>query len=61
MNEEFQEYKRKVDYGIAVAQITTQGIQKAGLIEFEEPEEVIVIPAYDITPFDSFAFYILHI
>ena len=52
MNEEFQEYKRKVDYGIAVAQITTQGIQKAELIEFEEPEEVIVIPAYDITPED---------
>lgn len=50
MNEEFQEYKRKVDYGIVVAQITTQGIQKAELIEFEEPEEVIVIPAYDITP-----------
>ena len=56
MNEMFQEYKRKVDYGIAVAQITTQRIQKAELIEFEEPEEVIEIPAYETTPEEQKAF-----
>jgi hypothetical protein len=50
MNNEFQEYKRKVDYGIVVAQITTEGIQQAEVIEFEEAEEVIEIPVYDMTP-----------
>lgn len=50
MNDMFQEYKRKIDYGIAVAQITTQGIAQAQVIEFEEPEEVIEIPVYDMTP-----------
>ena len=50
MNEMFQEYKRKVDYGLAVAQITTRGIEQAQVIEIKELEEVIEIPAYDITP-----------
>lgn len=50
MNEEFQEYKRKANYGIVVAQITTRGIEQAELIEFEEAEEVIEIPVYDMTP-----------
>ena len=39
-----------MDYRIAVAQITTKGIKQAQVIEIEEPEEVIEIPAYDITP-----------
>ena len=56
MNDMFQEYKRKVDYGIAVAQITTRGIEQTQLIEFEEPEEVIVIPAYETTPEEQKAF-----
>lgn len=56
MNEMFQEYKRKVDYGIAVAQITTEGIKQAQVIEIEEPEEVIEIPAYETTPEEQKAF-----
>lgn len=53
INDELREYKRKVDYGLAVAQITTEGIEQAQVIEIEELEEVIVIPAYDITPEDQ--------
>ncbi len=56
MNEAFQEYKRKMDYGIAVAQITTEGIKQAQVIEIEEPEEVIEIPAYETTPEERKAF-----
>lgn len=56
MNDMFQEYKRKVDYGIAVAQITTEGIKQAQAIEIEEPEEVIEIPAYETTPEEQKAF-----
>ncbi len=56
MNDMFQEYKRKVDYGIAVAQITTEGIKQAQVIEIEEPEEVIEIPAYETTPEEQKAF-----
>lgn len=56
MNEAFQEYKKKVDYGIAVAQITTKGIEQVQVIEIEEPEEVIVIPAYETTPEEQKAF-----
>ena len=51
INNMLREWKR--DFNIAAAQLTTQGIHKAELIEFEEPEEVIVIPAYDITPEDQ--------
>ena len=50
INDELREYKRKIDYGIAVAQLTTQGIQQAEVIEYEEPEEVIEIPVYETTP-----------
>ena len=50
MNDMFQEYKRKIDYGIAVAQLTTQGIKQAEVIEVEPTEEVIEIPVYDMTP-----------
>ena len=56
MNDMFQEYKRKIDYGIAVAQITTQGIAQAQVIEFEEPEEVIEVPVYETTPEEQKAF-----
>lgn len=56
MNEAFQEYKKKVDYGIAVAQITTKGIEQVQVIEFEEPEEVIEIPVYETTPEEQKAF-----
>ena len=49
INDELREYKRKIDYGIAVAQLTTQGIKQAKVIEFEEPEETIEIPVYDFT------------
>ena len=47
INDELREYKRKIDYGIAVAELTTDGIQQAKVIEFEEPEETIEIPVYD--------------
>ena len=50
MNEAFQEYKRKARYGIVVAQITTKGIDQVEVLEFEEAEEVIEIPVYDMTP-----------
>ena len=49
INDELREYKRKIDYGIVVAQLTTQGIKKAEIIEVEPTEEVITIPAYDFT------------
>lgn len=48
INNMLREWKR--DFRIAAAEITTQGIQQAGLFEFEEAEEVIIIPVYDITP-----------
>ena len=50
INDELREYKRKIDYGIAVAQLTTQGIKQAEVIEVEPTEEVIEIPVYDMTP-----------
>jgi hypothetical protein len=56
MNDMFQEYKRKIDYGIAVAQLTTQGIKQAEVIEVEPPEEVIEIPVYETTPEEQKAF-----
>ena len=49
VNDELREYKRKIDYGIAIAELTTDGIQQAKVIEFEEPEETIEIPVYDFT------------
>lgn len=49
INDELREYKRKIDYGIAIAELTTDGIQQAKVIEFEEPEETIEIPVYDFT------------
>lgn len=55
MNDMFQEYKRKIDYGIAVAQLTTQGIKQAELIE-SKTEEVIEIPAYETTLEEQKAF-----
>ena len=56
INDELREYKRKIDYGIAVAQLTTQGIKQAEVIEFEEPEEVIEVPVYETTPEEQKAF-----
>lgn len=56
MNDMFQEYKRKIDYGIAVAQLTTQGIKKAEVIEVEPTEEVIKIPVYETTLEEQKAF-----
>ena len=47
MNEKFQQYK--ADFLIGIAELTTDGIQQAKLIEFEEPEETIEIPVYDFT------------
>lgn len=47
MNEKFQQYK--ADFLIGIAEITTDGIQQAKVIEFEEPEETIEIPVYDFT------------
>ena len=49
VNDELREYKRKIDYRIAIAELTTDGIQQAKVIEFEEPEETIEIPVYDFT------------
>ena len=45
MNEKFQQYK--ADFLIGIAEITTEGVQQAEVIEFEEPEETIEIPVYD--------------
>ena len=47
MNEKFQQYK--ADFLIGIAEITTEGVQQAEVIEFEEPEETIEIPVYDFT------------
>lgn len=47
MNEKFQQYK--ADFLIGIAELTTDGIQQAKVIEFEEPEETIEIPVYDFT------------
>ena len=47
MNEKFQQYK--ADFLIGIAEITTEGVQQAKVIEFEEPEETIEIPVYDFT------------
>lgn len=47
VNDELREYKRKFKLG--VAELTTDGIQQAKVIEFEEPEETIEIPVYDFT------------
>ena len=56
MNDMFQEYKRKIDYVIAVAQLTTQGIKQAEAIEVEPTEEVIEIPVYETTLEEQKAF-----
>ena len=54
INEMFREYKKKFHrLQIYTAQLTTTGIQKTEVIEFEELEEFIEIPAYDITPEDQ--------
>lgn len=53
MNEMFQEYKRKFPrFSIVAAQLTTEGVKKTEIIEFEETE-TIEIPLYDITPEDQ--------
>ena len=51
VNDELRAYKRNF-FRIGAIEITTQGIQQAEVIEFEEPEEVIVIPAFDFTEED---------
>ena len=56
INDELREYKRKIDYGIAVAQLTTQGIKQAEVIEVEPTEEVIEIPIYETTLEEQKAF-----
>lgn len=54
INEMFREYKKKFPrLQIYTAQLTTTGIQETEVIEFEELEEFIEIPAYDITPEDQ--------
>lgn len=58
INDELREYKRKIDMAqvpeisITVAQITTNGIEKSKLIQFDESNDIEVIPAYDTTPED---------
>ena len=52
VNDELREYKRKIDYGIGIAEITTEGVQQAEVYRTEqisEQKEVITIPAYDFT------------
>lgn len=52
INDELREYKRKIDYGIAIAELTTEGVQQAEVYRTEqisEQKEVITIPAYDFT------------
>lgn len=56
VNDELREYKRKIDYGIAVAQLTTQGIKQAEVIEVEPTEELIEIPVYETTLEEQKAF-----
>lgn len=50
VNDELREYKRQIDheYKIGVAQITNNEVVKVKIIEFEEPEEVVTIPTFDI-------------
>lgn len=51
INEMFREYKKNFPkIKIFAAELTTEGIQKAEVIEFEEPEEAIIIPVYNMTP-----------
>lgn len=56
MNEKFQQYKADFLIGIAVAQLTTQGIKQAEVIEVEPTEEVIEIPVYETTLEEQKAF-----
>ena len=46
INKLFQEYKK--GFRLAVAELTTEGIKQAQVIEFPD-EEYIEIPAYDFT------------
>ena len=48
VNDELRAYKQNF-FKIGVIELTTQGIEQAEVIEFEEPEETIEIPAYDFT------------
>lgn len=48
VNDELRAYKRNF-FKIGVIELTTQGIEQAEVIEFEEPEETIEIPVYDFT------------
>lgn len=52
MNAKFQEYKRTFNFRIAAVELTTQGIQQAQMIEFEDAPEIEVIPAFDMTEED---------
>lgn len=56
MNEKFQQYKADFLIGITVAQLTTQGIKQAEVIEVEPTEEVIEIPVYETTLEEQKAF-----
>ena len=55
VNDELREYKRKIDYGIAVAELTAKGIKQVELIE-SKTEEVIEIPVYETTLEEQKAF-----
>lgn len=46
INDELRVYKRNF-FKIGAIELTTEGIVQAEVNEFKEPEEVIVIPAYD--------------
>ena len=48
VNDELRAYKRNF-FKIGLIELTTQGIEQAEVIEFEETEEVKEIPAYDFT------------
>lgn len=52
LNARFQDYKRTCNLKIVAAQLTTQGIQKAEVIEFEETPEIEIIPVFDMTEED---------
>lgn len=52
LNKMFQEYKKQFNFNIAVASLTTDGIKKYEVLQFEEPEDFITIPVYNTTDKD---------
>ena len=53
INEMFREYKKNFPkIKIFAAELTTEGIKQAEVIEFEDFPEVEIIPAYDMTEED---------